>query len=52
MRLRDDDMTTRLFLVRRDKERIQRLIELPGRIIGDIHEPMRGVARSVLDRDQ
>ena len=38
MRLRDDDMTTRLFLVRRDKERVQRLIELPGRIVGNIDE--------------
>ena len=52
MRLRNDDMTTRLFLVKRDKERVQGLIELSGRIIGDIDQSMRWVARSVLDRDQ
>lgn len=33
MRLRNDDMTTRLFRVKRDKERVQGLIELSGRII-------------------
>ncbi len=52
MRLRDDDMTTRLLLVKRDKERVQGLIELPGRIMGDIDQSMRRVARSDLDRDQ